>query len=257
VMNIAEFMRNIRRRETPFYDRLYRIAKSLRRIEVPYIPGFYDLLYHERNLRINLWRTFWRIIYYQPMFRSRCVSCGKNLHIFHSGQGLPLIQGDLQIYIGDDVRIYDRITLAALTIGNKPKLIVGDNTEITQTIAILVGNEVTIGSNCIISSTLIADNPAHNLNYKERLHKLKKDKIGKIKIGGNVWAATQSIIIGEVTIGHGAIIAPQAVVRKDIPPFCLVAGDPAKIVKKLPCPDEMIDQLGHAGYQEYLNAKVE
>jgi acetyltransferase-like isoleucine patch superfamily enzyme len=255
-MNIAEFITKIKRRETPFYDRLYRIAKVLRKFEIPYVPGFHDFLYHERNFRINAWRTFWRIIYCQPLFRSRCVSCGRNLHIYHSGQGLPLIQGDLQIVIGDNVHVYDRITLAALTVGNKPKLIVGDNTDISTRITILVGSEVAIGSSCMIGCTLITDNPGHNFEYKERLDKLKKEKIGKVFIGNRVWAALDSMIIGNVRIGDGAVIGARAVVTKDVPPFCVVTGNPTSIVKKLPFPEEMIARLGREEYQKYLDAKV-
>lgn len=255
-MRLSEFIIKIRRRETPFYDRLYRIAYNLRRFEIGYVPGWHDFLYHERNIRINAWRTFWRIMYHQPLFRSRTARCGKNLHIYHSGQGSPCIEGNLEVIIGNDVRLYDRITLAGLTVGKNPRLVIGDNTDISQPITIVVGNEVVIGSNCLIGCTLISDNPGHNLDYAERFNKLSDDQIGRVEIADCVWAALQSIIVGRVKIGFGAVIGARSVVTKDIPPFCVVIGNPARIVKKMEFPKEMVNELGEDQYEQYLCAQV-
>lgn len=54
---------------------------------------------------------------------------------------------------------------------------------------------------------------------------------GDIVVGNDVWFAYNSFIKGGVTIGHGAIIAANAVVVKDVPPYAIVAGNPAKVVK--------------------------
>ncbi len=255
-MRIAVIAEKIRRRETPIYNFLYNIAKAVRGFELPYVPGIHDVLYHERSLRVNLWRSLWRVFYYQPLFRSRCHTCGKGLYIINSGQGLPVIEGDLKIDVGNNVSIYDRSTFGALTIGSNPRLIIGENTQIASSVAILVGNRVSIGNNCIISCTMIADNPGHNLDYRKRYLKLEKEKIEKINIGDHVWAATQSIIIGRVNVGTGAIISPRAVVRKNVPPFCIVNGDPARVIRKLPIPDEIRANIKPAEYEEYLQVEL-
>lgn len=54
---------------------------------------------------------------------------------------------------------------------------------------------------------------------------------GDIIVGNDVWFGYDCLIKGGVTIGHGAIIASRAVVVKDVPPYAIVAGNPAKIVK--------------------------
>ena len=100
---MVSFYDKVRRRETPFYDRLYRIAKRIRRAEVPYYAPFWKLMYGERSLRVNAWTNFWRATYYQPLFRSRCLRCGKGLEI--QGKTLPLIQGNPLIELGDQVTI--------------------------------------------------------------------------------------------------------------------------------------------------------
>lgn len=54
---------------------------------------------------------------------------------------------------------------------------------------------------------------------------------GDIIVGNDVWFGYDSLIKNGVTIGDGAIIAARAVVVKDVPPYAVVAGNPAKVVK--------------------------
>jgi len=51
------------------------------------------------------------------------------------------------------------------------------------------------------------------------------------KIGNDVWIGTNVLIIGGVTIGDGAIVASGAIVNKDVPPYAIVGGVPAKIIR--------------------------
>lgn len=53
-----------------------------------------------------------------------------------------------------------------------------------------------------------------------------------ICIGSNVWIGTNSTVLGNVTIGHGSIIGANSLVIKDIPPFSIAVGNPAKIIKR-------------------------
>lgn len=55
---------------------------------------------------------------------------------------------------------------------------------------------------------------------------------GGVRIGNQVWIATGAMILPNVTIGDGAIVASGAVVTKDVPARCLVAGVPAKVIKE-------------------------
>ena len=52
-----------------------------------------------------------------------------------------------------------------------------------------------------------------------------------VKIGNDVWIGRGAFIKGGVTIGDGAVIAAHAVVTKDVPPYAIVCGVPAKIIK--------------------------
>lgn len=55
-------------------------------------------------------------------------------------------------------------------------------------------------------------------------------KGGKVTIGAYVWICSRSIILPGITIGEGAVIASGAVVTKDVPPYSVVAGVPAKVI---------------------------
>jgi virginiamycin A acetyltransferase len=55
---------------------------------------------------------------------------------------------------------------------------------------------------------------------------------GKIKIEEDVWIGSNSVILSGVTIGRGSIIGAGSVVTKDIPRYSIVAGNPARVIKK-------------------------
>ena len=68
------------------------------------------------------------------------------------------------------------------------------------------------------------------------------DNKGDIIIGNDVWIGYEAVILAGVHIGDGAIIGARAVVTKDVPPYTIVGGVPAKPIKKRFC-DEVISSL--------------
>lgn len=54
---------------------------------------------------------------------------------------------------------------------------------------------------------------------------------GDVTIGSDVWLGSHAVIMSGMTIGHGAVVAAHAVVSRDVPPYAIVAGNPARIVK--------------------------
>lgn len=69
-----------------------------------------------------------------------------------------------------------------------------------------------------------------NLNVKD-ITKAWDNK-GDIVIGNDVWIGYEAVILAGVTIGDGAVIGTRAVVTKDVPPYTIVGGIPAKPIKK-------------------------
>jgi acetyltransferase-like isoleucine patch superfamily enzyme len=108
-------------------------------------------------------------------------------------------------------------------------------------------SKITIGNNVLISHNVnIHDFDSHPLDYLLRKtqaeyildnNKLPDDSFGvpekPIIIEDHVWICFNAVILKGVTIGKGAIVAASAVVTEDVPPFTIVAGNPAKVIKYL------------------------
>ena len=68
------------------------------------------------------------------------------------------------------------------------------------------------------------------------------DNKGDIVVGNDVWIGYEAVVLSGVTIGDGAIIGTRAVVTKDVPPYTIVGGIPAKPIRKR-FSDEVISRL--------------
>ena len=86
--------------------------------------------------------------------------------------------------------------------------------------AITIGKKVAIGDEAVIR-----DYDGHEIEGQ-------KDASAPVTIGDHVWIGERATILKGVTIGDGAVVACNAVVTKDVPPNCLVAGVPAKVIRE-------------------------
>ena len=209
------------------------MAVQSRQVHILYVPGLHDALYAERRLRLHSWRNMKRLLYYEPLMKSRCVSVGKNLTLL---QALPLITGNLKIWIGDDVTIDGTNTFAANRVYDTPELRIGNRSFIGWHVTISVGQEVVIGQHCLIgANVLIADNDMHPLSAeaRRRNQSVAKNDIKPVSIGDDVWIGAGCHILKGVRIGNGSVIGAGSVVVRNVPPGCIAAGNPARIVKQL------------------------
>jgi acetyltransferase-like isoleucine patch superfamily enzyme len=111
------------------------------------------------------------------------------------------------------------------------------------------GNEIRVGQNDFINQNCtydlggldIADDVmiGPNVNIITSGHPLEPSQRRSATIGNpiaiekNVWIAAGAIIIGGVTVGENSVVAAGSVVTKDIPPNCLVGGNPAKVIRPI------------------------
>ncbi len=91
---------------------------------------------------------------------------------------------------------------------------------------------ITIGDNCLIGHRVVLATLNHDLNPAERASLCP----APIQIGKNVWIGAGAIVLPSVIIGEGAVIGAGAVVTKDVPPMCVAAGVPAKVIRRLSNP---------------------
>ena len=94
-----------------------------------------------------------------------------------------------------------------------------------QTPQVFIGNKVTIAQRV----TLVTSSGAPD---SEEVYKIFGSKVGPIIIKDGVWIGAGAIILPNVTIGRAAIVGAGAVVTKDVPPCTVVAGVPARPIKR-------------------------
>lgn len=94
------------------------------------------------------------------------------------------------------------------------------------------GGYIEIGDNCLISQhvTIVCSN--HGIERERQINKQPwSRKDAYIIIGNDVWIGANSVILPGVKIGDGAVIAAGSIVTKNIEPYSIMAGCPAKLLK--------------------------
>lgn len=78
---------------------------------------------------------------------------------------------------------------------------------------------------------------------------------GDVAIGHDVWLGSQCMVLSGVTIGTGAVVAARAVVTRDVPPYAIVAGNPARVLR-LRFDDDKVAALLASRWWEHPHARV-
>lgn len=94
-------------------------------------------------------------------------------------------------------------------------------------------NHVIMGNYCSVASAVLIGGMEHSVNHISTSAKLSNHGYCNhiTNIGNDVWIGSQVIIRQGVTIGTGAVVGANSFVNKDVPPFAIVAGSPAKVIK--------------------------
>ena len=149
------------------------------------------------------------------------------------------VKGEKYIEIGDNFRAGSGFNLEAYDFYEgkyyTPKIKIGNNVSIGNCGHISVVNSVTIGDNVLCASKVFIGDHSHGKIIREHMENppLKRQLYskGEIVIEDNVWVGDGACILSGVTIGKGAIIGSNAVVTKNIPPYGVAVGIPAKVIK--------------------------
>ena len=146
-------------------------------------------------------------------------SCGKLLRCEKS---VRIMKRDGKISVGNRVLLHRFVKLSAyggkIEIGNNTYI--GDRTEIHSGESVKIGNNVNVAWDCNI-----LDRDYHGFESETEIKK-------SVTICDNVWIGCRCTVLKGVTIGEGSVVAAGSVVTKDVPEKCLVAGNPAKIIKE-------------------------
>lgn len=124
------------------------------------------------------------------------------------------------------------------------RLSIGNNVFIGGGTLIDCLSQVTIEDDVLISyQVIIMDSDNHSLRASERIGDLKRWRnqeydwshinSAPVTIHAKAWIGARAMITKGVTIGEGGIVASGAVVTKDVPPYAIVAGNPARVIREL------------------------
>ncbi|NLW79456.1 MAG: sugar O-acetyltransferase [Ruminococcaceae bacterium] len=90
---------------------------------------------------------------------------------------------------------------------------------------------VEIGDHCMLAPRVCIYTATQSLDYRERI--AGKEFGRPVKLGDNVWVGGNAVILPGVTIGDDVVVAAGAVVTKDVPANTIVAGNPARVIRRL------------------------
>ena len=113
---------------------------------------------------------------------------------------------------------------------------IGNHTHINRKCMLDARGGIVIGSNVSISHNVSLCSGSHDFNTPDF-----KYIAGSIHVDDNVWIGINATILKDVQIGEGAVIAAGAVVTKNVPPYEVWGGVPAKKIAKRTCKDFQYD----------------
>jgi acetyltransferase-like isoleucine patch superfamily enzyme len=175
-----------------------------------------------------------RALIAEPLFKARCTRYGRDVH---TGIFVHWMYGEGELTVGDGSRVDGRSSFSfASRFSDRPRLAIGRRTYVGHACSFAVARSITIGDDVYIAAGCsFLDSPGHPLDPTRRLAKLPpdEDQVRPVVVGDNVWIGTDVMIMPGVTVGEGSVVAARSVVTKDVPPYSLVAGVPARVVRAL------------------------
>lgn len=145
-----------------------------------------------------------------------------------SVKGRPLLRLRGRLQLGDATRILSDVQQAKIFVGAGATLRLGrgcriNGAHLSASRGMFIGDNVRIGPYCVVMDD----------DYHQAGDYATAGKAGPVRIGNDVWIATRAMVLRGVSIGEGSVVAAGAVVTKDVPPYCVVAGVPAKVIRQL------------------------
>jgi acetyltransferase-like isoleucine patch superfamily enzyme len=143
-------------------------------------------------------------------------------------RGRPSIQSAGVLTIGSHVRLVSTVATLELVTLADGRLEIGDDVFINYGSSIVASSHVRIGNGCLIGThVMVMDCDFHRVEDKSW------DTAGEpIVIEDRVWLGNRSMVLKGVRVGHDAVVAAGSVVTHDVEPRTLVAGVPARLVRR-------------------------
>ncbi len=172
------------------------------------------------------WNNFWAVVRARWYFRKATV-LGPRARVW----GRPSVQNQGIMQIGERLRLVSTITPCELVSGPQGRLEIGDGVFINYGCSIAASQFVCIGANSLIGTyAILMDNDFHAVDPDQRN---QQSPSAPIILEENVWLGARVTVLKGVTIGRDSVIGAGSVVTRDIPPGCLAAGVPARVIRQI------------------------
>ena len=118
--------------------------------------------------------------------------------------------------------------------GDRARLHIPDTAVVNNALFNMSGGTITLGEYAFFGHDVAVLTGTHDITQFGRDRQLAFPRSGRdVVIGEGAWLASHVLVLGPVTIGEHAVVAGGSLVREDVEPYTVVAGRPAKVVKKI------------------------
>ena len=201
-------------------------ATTLDRLRAPYAAQGYTGLHLEWRLlrRLGQLAVAWAVARWSLRGAERI-----GRRVFAYGRPVVKLEREASLCIGEEVRIESGVHRARLSVRHRARLVIGDDVRLNG--CILSANaEVIVKDRARIGPWAhVMDGDFHSTADRAAAGELRP-----VIIEEDAWLTTRCMVLKGVTIGRGAVVAAGSVVTKDVEPYTVVAGVPARVVKRLP-----------------------
>jgi len=224
---------SIRNSRRPAVRRLFRAMRSALYFHLSYGKRIGLFLFNLRVVVIYTWKLFLKAVWYEPLLRARCTRVGRKLMLYGP---IPWIVGEGGIEIGDDVELMKDMLISFASHPEKQRTLrIGDHVSIGVGARFSVAESISIGSHTMIGTNcFIYDNDGHPIDpeARRRRDRAPLEEIKPVMLEGDNWVGNDCVICKGVTIGQGSIVGAGSLVRRSVPPYTIVAGNPARPTMK-------------------------
>ncbi|WP_308705813.1 acyltransferase [Paraburkholderia sp. BL18I3N2] len=128
-----------------------------------------------------------------------------------------------------------RIELVVMDAAAPPRLTIGSRVNIEQNVHIVCGGSIEIGDDATITGNVAivdVEHPYEDVNDETRIGDRIRTRGNYVLIGQGAFIGFNAVILPNVKIGRHAVVGAHSVVTRDVPDYCVVAGNPAQTMKR-------------------------
>jgi len=182
----------------------------------------------------KFWRKYflrgWRLTRTRIVWGWRLHALGKRTELRRCMQ----ISNPSAVSIGSYVTLESHFILVDLNpgYGPYPKIVIGDGCTFLHRFQCNAAESIHIGNNVLTASNVLVTDSDHVVEPGVPITRSHRFNTKPVRIEDNCWLGQNVVVLKGVTIGHDSIVGANSVVTKDVPPHTVVAGNPAKVIKK-------------------------